>query len=272
MRPHLTVFLLSILLASCISGNLTRGTDTGSTRDSGPRPDTDTTGGVDGADTDPRTDSGSGMDTRSEADTADTSSSEPDTSVGCPGESDRRAGEACTNDCQCRSGICADGGCVHRFFRTSTTYSGYLGGLSGADAKCNAQASRAQLTGTWKAILSDTSTSAKSRIRVAAGLYNMSPDRDVATDREDLWDGSIATRITRNAKGNNADVEYVWTGTEEDGSSAAKNCDNWTNASTSSGGHVGGTDVGVPAYWISITASNECKASNIIGLYCIDGQ
>ena len=55
---------------------------------------------------------------------------------------------------------------------TSTTYkAGDLGGLAGADAKCQARAMAAGLTGTFRAWLSDATNSPSSRFPQDAGPY-----------------------------------------------------------------------------------------------------
>lgn len=57
-----------------------------------------------------------------------------------------------------------DGGLrTKRVFVTSTTYDGNLGGLAGADAKCQARANAATLGGTWKAILGDSTITPQQR-------------------------------------------------------------------------------------------------------------
>lgn len=60
-------------------------------------------------------------------------------------------------------------------FVTSETYSGLLGGLGGADDKCNKLAATAQLPGKYKAWLSDETTSAKDRI-MSTGMHYVRTD------------------------------------------------------------------------------------------------
>lgn len=57
-------------------------------------------------------------------------------------------------------------GGAKRIFLTSTTYNGSLGGVAGADAKCQARATAQSLGGTWKAIISDTTSNAKDRLNI----------------------------------------------------------------------------------------------------------
>ena len=55
-------------------------------------------------------------------------------------------------------------------FVTSTTYSGNLGGLAGADAECQAQADSASLLGTFKAWISDSTTDATDTARFTRSI------------------------------------------------------------------------------------------------------
>lgn len=60
-----------------------------------------------------------------------------------------------------------------RIFLTSTVYDGNLGGLAGADAKCQARADAAHLGGTWKAILSTRTIDAVDRIDASVARVNV---------------------------------------------------------------------------------------------------
>ena len=63
---------------------------------------------------------------------------------------------ACTTSSDCLYGICTNNICyeVKRVFVTSANYTGDLGGLVGADSKCQALADSAGLDGNYKAWLS----------------------------------------------------------------------------------------------------------------------
>ena len=58
-----------------------------------------------------------------------------------------------------------------RLFVTKSSFTGNLGGIAGADSKCTAAATAASLTGTWKAWISDGTTSAKDRISDVGPWY-----------------------------------------------------------------------------------------------------
>lgn len=82
-----------------------------------------------------------------------------------------------------------------RIFVTSTRYNGNLGGLSGADVKCQDRANAANLGGTWKAWLSDSTTSASSRLVHSSNPYKLLDGRVVANNWADLTGGTIQNPI-----------------------------------------------------------------------------
>ncbi len=129
-----------------------------------------------------------------------------------------------------------------RAFITSTKYDGNLGGLTGADAKCQARAVAAGLTGTWKAWLSDGSTSAASRLTHPTGQITTVNGIVIAND----W-ASLLALVVHNLNYN----EFgAFVGPESGGS--AHSCSwaggyflfAWTNTSTASGtvGNIWGTN------------------------------
>lgn len=167
------------------------------------------------------------------------------------------------------SGVSATGTpSPHRVFASSLTYTGNLGGLSGADSKCQALAVAQSLGGTWKALLSDSSTNVKDRIAISAQV-ELLDGTVIANDFADMWDGSITNSLNRDetnaAIGGAADI---WTGADEFGGSDANHCNNWTNGTNSYDGNRGRTNT-TSASWIN-RSSAGCSATNRI--YCIDGQ
>lgn len=74
-----------------------------------------------------------------------------------------------------------------RVFVTSTSQSGQLGGLSGADALCQTRANAGGLGSTWKAWLSTSSVNAKDR--VVDATYVRLDGVVVASNKADLTDG-----------------------------------------------------------------------------------
>src|SRR5262249_25298259 len=117
-----------------------------------------------------------------------------------------------------------------RVFVTSTTYDGNLGGLAGADAKCAARAAAAGLSGTYKAWLSSSTTSAASRLTHATVPYKRTDGVTVANNWTDLTDGALAVQISHDEFGHEVDAAgFVWTGTANDGSNlGGPPCCDWT--------------------------------------------
>jgi hypothetical protein len=185
----------------------------------------------------------------------------------CDGRTDESSidgGGKCSNDCECFSNECLkqNGRCSQRVFVTSTNYTGDLGGLSGADEKCNSLGS----DGTWKAILSSSTASAKQRLDISSKVRRIDGSL-VANWENDLWDGEIAQPINRDEAGTSRNNETVWTGTSGDGSST-ENCEDWTSKKERFSGSVGKTSSDYYD-WIS-SGSRTCD--NEFKLYCIDGQ
>ena len=116
-----------------------------------------------------------------------------------------------------------------KVFVTSAMYNGNLGGLSGADAKCQALANAAGLTGTFKAWLSDSTTSAKDRLTHSASGYARVDGVIVANDWNDLVSGGLRNPIQIDENGGSQDSP-VLTGTSASGTHTAHNCNNWTYA------------------------------------------
>lgn len=126
-----------------------------------------------------------------------------------------------------------------RVFISNSTYQGNMGGLVGADAKCQASAEAAKLGGKWKAWLSDQKTSAASRLVHSDGPYVLLNGVVVANNWQDLVDKSLLAPINLSEENNKVENPWVWTGTLPDGSIRQAddhgNCSNWLSIS------VGGT-------------------------------
>lgn len=122
----------------------------------------------------------------------------------------------------------------NRVFVTSTTYSGNLGGLVGADAKCQERANAANLGGVWKAWLSDGSLSPSVRFIPSNYPYVRLDGARIADNWTDLVDGSLNTYINITEFGTPYNSE-VWSNTKTDGTAkyttANATCSNWTSSS-----------------------------------------
>lgn len=163
----------------------------------------------------------------------------------------------------------------HVLFLSSQSYSANLGGLAGADQKCEQLADAAGLPGTFRAILSTSTTSARDRITIR-GSVGDTKGRLLANNAGDFWDGSLAQLVSYDEKGRYVSVSIVWTGTEFNGvrdtGPYTTYCDNWTSTSGAKGCEVGRTDHR-DAKWISIYGSGDQPAhacSNMSRIYCIE--
>lgn len=169
-----------------------------------------------------------------------------------------------------------------RVFITSNAYSGNLGGLDGADTKCQASADNAKLGGTWKAWLSDSTTSAASRLTHNTGPYKtlISGDIYIANNWDSLIDGSpldVGVGIAADEFWNLKWYSYnVWSNTDIKGDINTRpvipgtgNCSNWTSSSNSDSGRTGYATGESPGWSDAPSLYHQpCNAS--MRLYCFE--
>jgi hypothetical protein len=160
--------------------------------------------------------------------------------------------------------------CERVVFVTSLTYTGNLGGLAGADAKCQALADASPLPRvkgrTFLAWVSTTATSPDARFTHGIKPYIASNEELIASSWSDLTDGSLTSGIERDESGIKRS-EGAWTGTKSGGATySGAACGNWTIASFAAGGergNVGGSGGG----WSS-GQTDPCALQN--HLYCFE--
>jgi len=117
-------------------------------------------------------------------------------------------------------------------FVTSTTHTGNLGGLSGADAICAARAQAAGLSGNFVAYLSTSTVDAISRLGTAEGWVR--PDgKPVFDTTADLLDGRIFYPPRLDELGTDVGQVLAFTATYVDGKlfPGDSACGNWTGTS-----------------------------------------
>jgi hypothetical protein len=169
-------------------------------------------------------------------------------------------------------------------FATSMPYPGNLGGLSGADHKCQGLAMAAGLSGTFKAWLSDGTTSAASRLTHGTLPYVLLDGTLVANDWADLTSGSVQNMIVRD-EGNHliASTNYscgtsptypgflVWTDSYADGGVYDPNnsCLSWGSSSSGDYGSGGSASPANQAnsYWSDWCHLITCDTQ--APLYCV---
>ncbi len=168
----------------------------------------------------------------------------------------------CQNPCaQCDSRTCAGTSCVKLVFVSSQQYSGgSLGGLSGADAKCQALANAAGFHGTYLAWLSDDAGTSPATRFSRSNSYVQTNGAIVVSSWSQLVASGLSHGITLDEHASPVSSN-VWTGTN--GSALAivgGTCSGWT--SMSGAGVVG--DNNVPSYyaanywwWTDISGTGE---------------
>lgn len=122
-----------------------------------------------------------------------------------------------------------DSDCVrpNRIFVTRTAYDGNLGGLSGADQKCQASADAANLGGTFVAVLGTSTTTARSRLGAARGFIRVD-DEPFADINTQLISGVVFNPPNINEYGERMPAETsVATGFQRTGQ-ADYICNDWT--------------------------------------------
>ena len=172
------------------------------------------------------------------------------------------------------------------FFLTSvgSGQGGNLGGLAGADKRCQDLATAAGAGGrVWKAYLStqtqgaEPSQNAKDRIglgpwfnakkvRVAQSVAELHGTNNLGKQNSITEKGTVV-----NGRGDNPNQHDILTGSQADGTAfpagTDRTCNNWRSATTG-GGQVGhhdkdGTGAGATS-WNSAHASNGCSQANLV--------
>jgi hypothetical protein len=179
-------------------------------------------------------------------------------------------------------------------FVTSTMYTGNLGGLAGADAKCMERAAAAMpspLPGTFKAWMSDSTVSAAMHLTTHATVpYVMLDGTPIAADWNALTSANgaqVQNMITVDENGHtvptsdsncydpttgtNVAGHFVWTNSNDDGSlfTSAGTCQDLTSQSDADTGNTGSgsNDQMSTQWWSSWCNGQSCDSS--AALYCV---
>jgi len=163
---------------------------------------------------------------------------------------------------------------THTIFVSSVPYDGNLGGLTGADSVCQARASVASLpgAGTYKAVMSNSSIPANSRIFITMEVRNTN-GMTVATDSSQFWSGSIQNPVDYDEMGTQIiSVLDVWTNTDSSGSivdtiAINGSCDNWTSNQFIHGGFLGRADMTDSEWLKKLAGAQNCNQA--FRIYCI---
>jgi hypothetical protein len=174
---------------------------------------------------------------------------------------------------------CSDASADKRVFVSSVLYTGNLGGLSGADAKCQSLADAAGLCGTFKAWLSDATADAAARLTHATGNYVRTDGQIVASDWSGLVSGTIQHAVNRTetngaapvgtVKCGGSMVTPVWTGSTTAGANVMNgSCSNWTSSGSGPGGIFGNADATNAAWTAMCQIVAVCQSTAAI--YCVE--
>jgi hypothetical protein len=147
-----------------------------------------------------------------------------------------------------------------RVFVTSTTYTGNLGGIAGADAICQAHASAASLSGTYLAWIADDSASPALRFLHTTGSYVLVDGTVIADNWLDLTDLSLQHAIDKTESNGAPPVtdtvcaptdHLVWTNVHPNGGllTSDDDCTDWTNGTNSNDGAVWGDSAHTDQSW-----------------------
>jgi len=170
---------------------------------------------------------------------------------------------------------------THLIFVTDDTFDGNLGGLEGANEKCQSAADATgnrELSGTWMAMLSDDSFNlvylmlhvsdpyGTNYISNDAPFYRMDGQM-IANNISDLFDGSIEVPININEYNDTITTapSSVWTGSNETGGSVENTCDYWASdiaRNLGAAGRIDRTDTN----WLG-NSDFGCNMEN--RLYCL---
>lgn len=158
-------------------------------------------------------------------------------------------------------------------FVTPSTFSGNLGGISGANASCQSAASAAGLSGTFKAWVADGTGSPDTNFNKATTVYyklNGTTKVAIANNWTDLTDSSLLSAIDRYPNGTSAaSAGQVWTNVNPNGTAYSHSCSNWTNSVTSLGGNSSPNTTSTGSSWSSYSGGNA-TCSELKPLWCFE--
>lgn len=181
-------------------------------------------------------------------------------------DGNNNSNDGCSADCKSEGKL---------IFVSSLMYDGNLGGLAGADSKCQTLAQAAGLSGTFMAWISNNQGSPSTRFTKSNQPYRRVDGVVVANNYNDLVDGSLAAPINKTEKNGAPPVgntscagggfQTVWSATNTNGAwNNAVACNHWT--STAGGSYWGRADA-QDGSWTSWCSGGLC--SWLSPIYCV---
>ena len=174
------------------------------------------------------------------------------------------ANDGCTPECVSEN---------KRVFVSSELYDGNLGGLDGADAKCQALADDAGLAGTFMAWVATNQGSPSTRFNQSSTAYILVDGTQIAPNWAGLIDGSLDAAFNLDEYGDMAPVGNtscggggnltVWTSTNANGTFSSESCAGFS--STNGGARWGNANL-TDGSWSSWCSGGLCSWTSPI--YC----
>jgi cysteine-rich repeat protein len=158
-------------------------------------------------------------------------------------------------------------------FATSSSHTGDLGGLAGADAICNMLAQAALLPGTYMAWLSTGAESPSTRFTQSTVPYLVPDGNKVADDWADLTDGSLDFAVGRTETGVNSVATAIMcggsnrlarTGTTEFGTPGPSTCADYSSSLVDDLGLIG-RSASNESFWSNC---GEVGCDVLLPIYC----
>jgi hypothetical protein len=161
--------------------------------------------------------------------------------------------------------------CERRVFVTSSVFQGNLGGVSGADAKCQALADASgnpKVVGRkFLAWVSVPGNAVTDRFPHGTAAYRLVDDSVVATSWNNLINTSqVQTMIELDEQAGSV-KQSAWTGTTAAGFSTTPTCEDWTSTSNAFSGTRGITST-LSSSWTQYSFTLKCDQA--VHLYCFE--
>lgn len=156
-------------------------------------------------------------------------------------------------------------------FVSSGTYSGNLGGASGANDTCDQLAQNAGLSGSYKAWLSTSKSTPATTFNRSNGPYVLVNQTIIANNWNDLTDSILNHSIDLTESGTPVAVlSKAWTNTHPDGSiiylDTTSTCSDFSSADGGNTGVTGTIDLYYSSEW---TRHNSTSCQEPHHIYCI---
>lgn len=132
-----------------------------------------------------------------------------------------------------------------RVFVTRELFAANFGGLEGADARCASAASKAGLTGTYRAWLSSAKASTDAIDRLASsGPWNTTGGSVAFAEKPDQFGPPVTDLLDETGKppvepDAGASAWAAWSGSDANGRSDGLDCSGWTSTSSAARAAVG---------------------------------